>query len=151
MTLNEAQRKSFQWLAREAGLEPLGERDWRVIELAQEFFDRPNGNSLRAIITDLEQERIALLAARRMQRDGVTKTDVANQMVDYEICWALRGGIMSRDSIEGYLRGRPRGKKPEDYLEQESRGLGLLSIDGLVEDWEERAGIPITDGAPGDW
>ena len=151
MTLNEVQRKSFQWLAREAGLEPLSERDWRIIEMAQEFFDRPDGNSLRAIITDLEQERIVLLAARRMKRDGMTKTDVAYQMVDDEIRWALRGGIMSENTIQAYLKGRPRGKKPEAYLEQESGGLGLLSIDGLIEDWEERTGTPITNGAPGDW
>jgi hypothetical protein len=150
--ISEQEKDWIKYVVNEYGWEQLSERDWKMIEFALELEreKETDGNRLREIRTDLEQERLSLLAAQKMKATGMTKTAVVGAMEAAAIRWAFTNAIMGRDTIEGYLKGRPRGRKPEDYIAQDAKPLGLMSIQAEIEDWESRAGTAITAGLP-DW
>ena len=146
--ISEQDKSWIKYVVNEYGWDPLSERDWEMISFALELErgKETDGNRLRKIRTNLEQERIALLAARKMKATGDTREAVLNLMVEKNLKWAFTDAIMSRDTIENYLRGRPRGQKPEDYIAQGEKPLGLLSVESQIEDWEMRTGVSITAG-----
>ncbi len=146
--ISEQDKSWIKYVVNEYGWDPLSERDWEMISFALELErgKETDGNQLRKIRTNLEQERIALLAARKMKATGGTREAVLNLMVEKNLKWAFTDAIMGRDTIENYLRGRPRGQKPEDYIAQDEKPLGLLSVESQIEDWETRTGVSITAG-----
>ena len=146
--ISEQDKSWIKYVVNENGWDPLSERDWEMIRFALELErgKETDGNQLRKIRTNLEQERIALLAARKMKATGGTREAVLNLMVEKNLKWAFTDAIMGRDTIENYLRGRPRGQKPEDYIAQGGKPPGLLSVESQIEDWETRTGVSITAG-----
>jgi hypothetical protein len=145
--ISEQDKSWIKFLANEYGWEPLSERDWEMISFGLELErgKETDGNRGRKIRNDLEQERIALLAAQKMKATGIKRAAVLELMLESCLTWAFKDAIMSRDTIENYLRGRPRGRKPEDYIAQDARPLGL-SVESEIEFWEMRAGVSITAG-----
>lgn len=148
--ISEQERSWIKYVVNEYGWDPLSERDWEMISFALELEreKETDGNRLRKIRNDLEQERIALLAAQKMKATGITKAAVLELMLESCLKWAFKDAIMGRDTVEGYLRGRPRGRKPEDYIAQDAKPLGLLSVESQIEDWETRTGVSIAAGLP---
>jgi hypothetical protein len=146
--ISEQDKSWIKYVVNEYGWDPLSERDWEMISFALELErgKETDGNRLRKIRNDLEQERIALLAAQKMKATGITKAAVLELMLESCLTWAFKDAIMGRDTVEGYLRGRPRGQKPEDYIAQGEKPPGLLSVESQIEDWEMRTGVSITAG-----
>ncbi len=146
--ISEQDKNWIKYVVNEYGWDPLSERDWKMIEFALELErgKETEGNRLRKIRTDLEQERVALLAAQKMKASGGTREAVLNLMVKKNLKWAFTNAIMSRDTINDYLRGRPRGRKPEDYIAQDAKVTALVSIQSEIEDWESRTGVEVTAG-----
>jgi hypothetical protein len=151
--ISEQDKSWIKYIVNEYGWDPLSERDWEMIGFALELErgKEADGNRLRTIKTNLEQQRVALLAAQKMRATGKSKAAVLELMVEKNLKWAFADAIMSRDTIESYLRGRPRGRKPEDYIAQDRKPAGLVSLQFEVEDWEARTGTAITAGLPADW
>ncbi len=143
MPLTDEQKRVLEYLASE--YEMLTERDWQIAEMVADL-GYSDGNEKRKSKTNLEQERIALLAARKMRDTGLSKAAVHEQMLKDEMRRALDGTIIDRHALGEYLRGRPRGEKPEDHLARK-----IFSLDGAIADWEDRVGLPITTNAPDGW
>jgi hypothetical protein len=76
--ISKQDKNWITYVVNEYGWDPLSERDWEMIEFALEVEreKETDGNRLREIRTDLEQERISLLAAQKMKATGMTKTAV---------------------------------------------------------------------------
>lgn len=149
--ITEDDKRWLQWMARQGSLEPLSKRDWEMIELglSLERSKETNGNRLKANHTDLEQERVSLLAARKMKATGMSKTAVRKLMVEVGIKWVFKDAIIGDDRLEDYLEGDPRGEKPEDYIaREENSSTGLVTIEAEIRDWEERTGLTIESGLP---
>jgi hypothetical protein len=153
MPLTYQQKRQLEWLFGEYELGPPDERDWQLIEVARDFFAPTDGNTERAGRTDLEQTRVVLLAARKMKAEKLNKTAVYDFMLEGRIRRAVTGEEIGDETLKSWLEGKPRGRKPEDYIADEQGVLGcLFLLEDAIETWETFAGVPITTGAPdGDW
>jgi hypothetical protein len=150
--ITHTQRRQLEWILEELELGPPDKRDWELIEVARDFFAPRDGNAKRAGRTDLEQTRVVLLAARKMTSDDITKTAVHALMLEAGICRALNPEEIGDETLKSWLDGKPRGRKPEDYIADEQGVLGcLFPLDEAIAMWEVFAGVPITKGLPDGW
>ena len=144
MPIPDSEKRTLAFLRNENAEPPYTDEEWRLIEIGYNCANsKPDGNELRKSRTDMEQMRIALLAAQKMKAEGCSKEKALNFLDDENVRYVQKeknGQEIGRDQLRKYLEGHPRGYKPEHYLTLDQSG-NIFTLQGSIDDWEEWFGL----------
>ena len=152
MTIPDSQKWALAFLRHEESKPPYTDEEGRLIETGYNFADsKLDGNELRKSRTDMEQMRIALLAAQKMKAESCSKAKALDFLLDQQVRYVQQEKNrqeIGRNQIKKYLEGHPRGRTPEHYLALDQSENIFFDLQGSIDDWEEWFGLKFAQTAP---
>jgi hypothetical protein len=150
MPISDSEKRTLAFLRNENAEPPYTDEEWRLIETGYDFANnKPDGNELRKSRTDMEQMRVALLAALKMKAEACSKAKALDFLLDERIRYVQgqkSGTEIAIEQLRKYLAGKPRGYTPEHYLAGDT--TPFTSIEQYIQDWEEWFGLKFAQTAP---